>query len=80
MEETKLSEEQVAKLAKFALLNICKYCGKKAGKYKDEQTGALVGVYLLNAVGAGKICNVCVQFGKGERVFKEKGKHKYGRQ
>lgn len=69
-----INEERVEAIRKVAMrdnfLNTCKLCGKKAGRYGDKETQVLVGIYLLNAAGGGKICNVCVQFGKGEREVK----------
>lgn len=47
----------------FDILNQCRRCGIRGGKFIEKDTGEKVGVYLLSDARGYKICNLCKDAG-----------------
>lgn len=59
-EEEKQERENLKRLTPaFDPLNQCRSCGRRGGKYWDQDNARVVGVFLYADARGGKVCNLC---------------------
>jgi hypothetical protein len=84
MDATVKKSEFGENVKQYDVLNQCRRCGIRAGKYTKKDTGETVGVFLLKDKRGFMICNLCKDAGffveatkmtKGEKKKFKKLKH-----